>query len=106
MQGVQKSDWMLLETCKNKCNLLFILQALYTQYLQFKEHEIPQKENEKTKIKNLYKMLEVHMCMIGLHVSCIYGLTHCSDNKFVPALSLTDVDRVWTSSVTPGSSSE
>ncbi|KAM3862819.1 dystonin [Diretmus argenteus] len=35
------------------------LKALYTQYLQFKEHEIPLKENEKTKIKNLYKMLEV-----------------------------------------------
>ncbi|XP_026044873.1 dystonin isoform X11 [Astatotilapia calliptera] len=35
------------------------LKALYTQYLQFKEHEIPQKENEKTKIKNLYKMLEM-----------------------------------------------
>lgn len=26
-------------------------------------------------------MLEVHMCTIGLHISCIYGLTHCSDNK-------------------------
>ncbi|KAG8000052.1 Dystonin, partial [Nibea albiflora] len=35
------------------------LKALYTQYLQFKEHEIPVKENEKTKIKNLYKMLEM-----------------------------------------------
>ncbi|XP_076019131.1 dystonin isoform X3 [Genypterus blacodes] len=35
------------------------LKALYTQYLQFKEHEIPLKENEKTKIQNLYKMLEV-----------------------------------------------
>ncbi|XP_071399790.1 dystonin-like [Centroberyx affinis] len=35
------------------------LKALYTQYLQFKEHEIPLKENEKTKIKHLYKMLEV-----------------------------------------------
>ncbi|XP_056148223.1 dystonin [Lampris incognitus] len=34
------------------------LKALYTQYLQFKEHEIPLKENEKTKIKHLYKMLE------------------------------------------------
>ncbi|XP_072247232.1 dystonin isoform X14 [Leuresthes tenuis] len=35
------------------------LKALYTQYLQFKEHEILLKENEKTKIKNLYKMLEM-----------------------------------------------
>ncbi|XP_066552919.1 dystonin isoform X4 [Amia ocellicauda] len=35
------------------------LKALYNQYLQFKESEIPPKENEKTKIKQLYKMLEV-----------------------------------------------
>ncbi|XP_029305110.1 LOW QUALITY PROTEIN: dystonin [Cottoperca gobio] len=35
------------------------LKALYTQYQQFKEHEIPLKENDKTKIKNLYKMLEM-----------------------------------------------
>uniref|UniRef100_A0A671Q239 Dystonin n=1 Tax=Sinocyclocheilus anshuiensis TaxID=1608454 RepID=A0A671Q239_9TELE len=35
------------------------LKALYTQYLQFKENEIPPKENEKAKIKHLYKMLEV-----------------------------------------------
>ncbi|CAL8257405.1 unnamed protein product [Lota lota] len=35
------------------------LKALYTQYLQFKEHEIPLKENEKTKINHLYEMLEV-----------------------------------------------
>uniref|UniRef100_A0A8C1VHR4 Dystonin n=1 Tax=Cyprinus carpio TaxID=7962 RepID=A0A8C1VHR4_CYPCA len=34
------------------------LKALYTQYLQFKENEIPLKENEKAKIKHLYKMLE------------------------------------------------
>uniref|UniRef100_A0A8B9KKY6 Dystonin n=1 Tax=Astyanax mexicanus TaxID=7994 RepID=A0A8B9KKY6_ASTMX len=35
------------------------LKALYSQYLHFKESEIPPKENEKTKIKHLYKMLEV-----------------------------------------------
>ncbi|XP_068423332.1 dystonin isoform X15 [Clinocottus analis] len=35
------------------------LKALYTQYLQFKEHDIPLKENEKTKIQTLYKMLEM-----------------------------------------------
>ncbi|XP_037321359.2 dystonin isoform X18 [Pungitius pungitius] len=35
------------------------LKALYTQYLQFKEHEIPLKENDKTKINNLYRMLEM-----------------------------------------------
>ncbi|XP_052330106.1 dystonin-like isoform X21 [Oncorhynchus keta] len=37
------------------------LKALYTQYLQFKESEIPLKETEKSKIKHLYKMLEVWM---------------------------------------------
>lgn len=40
-------------------SIRFVLQALYEQYLQFKEHEIPLKETEKTKIKNLYKKLEV-----------------------------------------------
>ncbi|XP_051503373.1 dystonin-like [Myxocyprinus asiaticus] len=35
------------------------LKALYTQYLQFKENEIPVKENDKAKIKHLYKMLEM-----------------------------------------------
>ncbi|XP_041107393.1 dystonin-like [Polyodon spathula] len=34
------------------------LKALYNQYLQFKETEIPQKENDKTRIKHLYKLLE------------------------------------------------
>uniref|UniRef100_A0A3Q0SXG4 Dystonin n=1 Tax=Amphilophus citrinellus TaxID=61819 RepID=A0A3Q0SXG4_AMPCI len=44
------------------------LKALYTQYLQFKEHEIPQKENEKTRIKNLYKMLEMWIEFGRLHL--------------------------------------
>ncbi|NWR99250.1 DYST protein, partial [Motacilla alba] len=35
------------------------LKALYNQYLQFKETEIPPKETEKSKIKHLYKLLEV-----------------------------------------------
>ncbi|KAJ0005101.1 hypothetical protein NQD34_011315, partial [Periophthalmus magnuspinnatus] len=35
------------------------LKALYTQYLQFKDNEIPIKEIEKAKIQNLYQMLEV-----------------------------------------------
>ncbi|MEE6476587.1 hypothetical protein FKM82_011128 [Ascaphus truei] len=34
------------------------LKALYQQYLQFKEKEIPPKETEKAKIKHLYKLLE------------------------------------------------
>uniref|UniRef100_A0A8C6E9Z8 Dystonin n=1 Tax=Moschus moschiferus TaxID=68415 RepID=A0A8C6E9Z8_MOSMO len=34
------------------------LKALYNQYLQFKETEIPPKETEKSKIKRLYKLLE------------------------------------------------
>ncbi|XP_041511139.1 dystonin isoform X5 [Microtus oregoni] len=33
--------------------------ALYNQYLQFKEKEIPPKETEKSKIKRLYKLLEI-----------------------------------------------
>ncbi|XP_057704258.1 dystonin isoform X4 [Corythoichthys intestinalis] len=44
------------------------LKALYTQYLQFKEHEIPLKENEKTKIKNFYKMLEVWIEFGRIHL--------------------------------------
>ncbi|XP_045861362.1 dystonin isoform X19 [Meles meles] len=35
------------------------LKALYNQYLQFKETEIPPKETEKSKIKRLYKLLEI-----------------------------------------------
>ncbi|NXN52662.1 DYST protein, partial [Rynchops niger] len=35
------------------------LKALYNQYLQFKETEIPPKETDKSKIKSLYKLLEV-----------------------------------------------
>ncbi|XP_019725977.1 dystonin isoform X16 [Hippocampus comes] len=44
------------------------LKALYTQYLQFKEHEIPLKENEKTKIKDFYKMLEVWIEFGRIHL--------------------------------------
>uniref|UniRef100_UPI0037E92C14 dystonin n=1 Tax=Semicossyphus pulcher TaxID=241346 RepID=UPI0037E92C14 len=44
------------------------LKALYTQYLQFKEHEIPLKENDKTKIKNLYKMLEMWIEFGRIHL--------------------------------------
>ncbi|XP_048386213.1 dystonin isoform X1 [Stegostoma tigrinum] len=35
------------------------LKALYNQYMQFKDTEIPPKEKDKTKIKQLYKLLEV-----------------------------------------------
>ncbi|XP_060045986.1 LOW QUALITY PROTEIN: dystonin [Erinaceus europaeus] len=35
------------------------LKALYSQYLHFKETEIPSKETEKSKIKRLYKLLEI-----------------------------------------------
>ncbi|XP_043919283.1 dystonin isoform X2 [Protopterus annectens] len=34
------------------------LKALYNQYLQFKETDIPPKEADKTKIKHMYKLLE------------------------------------------------
>ncbi|CAM9192396.1 unnamed protein product, partial [Lampetra planeri] len=44
------------------------LKALYSQYLQFKEHDIPLKENEKTKIKNLYKMLETWIEFGRIHL--------------------------------------
>ncbi|KAK7902142.1 hypothetical protein WMY93_018911 [Mugilogobius chulae] len=35
------------------------IKALYSQYVQFKDNEIPIKEIEKAKIQNLYQMLEV-----------------------------------------------
>ncbi|XP_038656566.1 dystonin isoform X7 [Scyliorhinus canicula] len=35
------------------------LKALYNQYVQFKDTEIPPKEKDKAKIKQLYKLLEV-----------------------------------------------
>ncbi|XP_078255159.1 dystonin isoform X4 [Rhinoraja longicauda] len=35
------------------------LKALYNQYMQFKDTEIPPKEKDKAKIKQLYKLLEV-----------------------------------------------
>ncbi|XP_062851947.1 dystonin isoform X3 [Trichomycterus rosablanca] len=44
------------------------LKALYSQYLHFKESEIPLKENEKTKIKHLYKMLEVWIEFGRIHL--------------------------------------
>ncbi|XP_072533688.1 dystonin isoform X14 [Salminus brasiliensis] len=44
------------------------LKALYSQYLHFKESEIPPKENEKTKIKHLYKMLEVWIEFGRIHL--------------------------------------
>lgn len=34
-------------------------QALYNQYIHFKETEIPAKEQEKGRIEELYKLLEV-----------------------------------------------
>lgn len=71
------------------------------QYMQFKEHEIPLKENEKTKIKNLYKMLEVQMQ--NSTVGCFDHTLQFSPS-YMLVVYLTDVDRVWTYSVTPGSS--
>lgn len=38
---------------------LFLFQALYNQYIHFKETEIPAKEQEKGRIEELYKLLEV-----------------------------------------------
>ncbi|XP_077146122.1 dystonin isoform X1 [Ranitomeya variabilis] len=39
-------------------NTVAELKALYNQYLQFKEKDIPPKETEKEKIKHLYSLLE------------------------------------------------
>lgn len=39
----------------------FLLQALYNEYVHFKETEIPAKENEKGHIEHLYKLLEVRV---------------------------------------------
>ncbi|XP_028843818.1 dystonin isoform X8 [Denticeps clupeoides] len=44
------------------------LKALFAQYQHFKEREIPVKENEKTKIKQLYKMLEVWIEFGRIHL--------------------------------------
>jgi len=37
----------------------FSTQALYNQYIHFKETEIPAREQEKGRIEELYKLLEV-----------------------------------------------
>lgn len=37
----------------------FSSQALYNQYIHFKETEIPAREQEKGRIEELYKLLEV-----------------------------------------------
>lgn len=39
----------------------FLWQALYNQYIHFKETEIPAKEQEKGQIEELYKLLEVRI---------------------------------------------
>ncbi|XP_075718091.1 dystonin isoform X14 [Rhinoderma darwinii] len=43
---------------RNFPNTVAELKALYNQYLQFKEKDIPTKETEKEKIKHLYSLLE------------------------------------------------
>ncbi|XP_071998332.1 dystonin isoform X6 [Engystomops pustulosus] len=43
---------------RNFPNTVAELKALYKQYLEFKEKDIPPKETEKEKIKHLYSMLE------------------------------------------------
>lgn len=58
------------------------LQALYNQYLQFKETEIPPKEIDKSKIKHLYKLLEVshayfmHYCGLDLFLLILVLCKH------------------------------
>lgn len=41
----------------------FSCQALYNQYIHFKETEIPAKEQEKGQIEELYKLLEVRIIL-------------------------------------------
>lgn len=41
----------------------FSSQALYNQYIHFKETEIPAKEQEKGRIEELYKLLEVSIIL-------------------------------------------
>ncbi|KAM3930381.1 dystonin isoform 2-T2 [Leptodactylus fuscus] len=43
---------------RNFPNTVAELKALYNQYVQFKEKDIPPKESEKEKIKHLYSLLE------------------------------------------------
>lgn len=43
----------------NFCVFLLFLQALYNEYVHFKETEIPAKEMEKSHIQHLYKLMEV-----------------------------------------------
>lgn len=47
-------------TCANFDFVTSLLpQALYNEYVHFKETEIPAKEVEKAQIEHLYKLLEV-----------------------------------------------
>lgn len=49
---------------------LFSSQALYNQYIHFKETEIPAKEQEKGQIEELYKLLEVRIILPGRWECC------------------------------------
>ncbi|XP_063775378.1 dystonin [Pseudophryne corroboree] len=49
---------VVLMSERNFPNTAVELKALYNQYLQFKEKDIPPKETEKSKIKHLYTLLE------------------------------------------------
>lgn len=75
------------------------------QYLHFKESEIPLKENEKTKIKHLYKMLEVCFKTFYIHFYLFMGLNRIKifgeDLEDVP-FNDTGVDRVWSHSFAGG----
>lgn len=82
------SNWK--QQCCSAAAVVFILvafvwQALYSQYLQFKDYDIPLKENEKTKIKNLYKMLEVytHTHTHTQAFCCLCQITQRSDIESV-----------------------
>lgn len=50
----------------------FSSQALYNQYIHFKETEIPAKEQEKGQIEELYKLLEVRIILAGRWECCAF----------------------------------
>ncbi len=47
--------------CFSVTSVFLLLQALYNEYVHFKETEIPAKEIEKGHIEHFYKLLEVRM---------------------------------------------
>lgn len=62
-------------------SVVLLLQALYNEYVHFKETEIPAKEIEKGHIEHLYKLLEVRMSrgQMGRNMNEGKGEQKCRD---------------------------